>query len=179
MAEGTQFAGLPRLIRNGRIEDTVSAVFEPAQDAPEGQLPPDEPGWIVPLTVWTAHEAALRQRRHPVGVLLAPDSDPRVLARDGRIDPEGLALIAVSFPVYTDGRGYSLAQTLRGPLGWRGELRAVGDVMIDTLYYQARCGFDSFALKHGHDPQEALKALATFSVVYQQAYPKPAAAPAQ
>ncbi len=177
-ADNGHFAGLPTLIRDGRIQDEVWATFEPAEDAPEGQLPADEPGWLVPLAVWQANEPALRQRSHPVGVLLGPDADPTVLARDRHIDPAGLALIAISFPVYTDGRGYSIAQRLRGELGWSGELRAVGDVMIDTIYYQARCGFDSFAVKHGHDPQEALEALRTFSVVYQHAYPKPESAPA-
>lgn len=177
MTDTTHFAGLPRLIRGGRIEDTVHALFEPGEDAPAGRLPPDEPGWMVTLPVWAAHEAVLRARLHPVGVQLAPDDDPRVLAGgEGVIDPRGLAFIAVAFPAYTDGRGYSIGQILRGPLGWSGEMRAVGDVMIDTVYYLARCGFDSFAIKHGHDPQQALAALGTFSVVYQKAYPKPAAA---
>lgn len=142
-------------------------------------VPADEPGWIVALPEWLAHQDALRARTHAVGVLLAPDADPTVLAdAAGRIDPQGLAFLAIDFPVYTDGRGYSIAQILRGELGWRGELRATGDVMIDTIYYQARCGFDSFAVKPGHDPQKALDALATFSVVYQDAYPKPQARPA-
>ena len=174
MTENAHYAGLPHLIRNGRIEDTVSALFEPAEDGPADQMPADEAGWIVPLSVWTANEAALRARRHPVGVQLAPDDDPRLLVQDGVISPRGLAFIAVAFPAYTDGRGYSIAQLLRGQLGWAGELRAVGDVMIDTMYYQARCGFDSFAVKHGHDPKQALDALETFSVAYQKGYVRPA-----
>ncbi|KAK76349.1 DUF934 domain-containing protein, partial [Bordetella holmesii] len=82
--------------------------------------------------------------------------------------------LGAGHPVYTDGRGYSLAQLLRRNFGWKGELRAVGDVMIDTIYYQARVGFDSFLVKPGHDPQQALQAFKTFSVRYQQTYPIPA-----
>ncbi|SOE48646.1 Oxidoreductase probably involved in sulfite reduction [plant metagenome] len=163
------------LIRGGALQSNDWRLHAAEEG---GALPADEPGWIVSLPDWLAHRDALRARAHPVGVLLAPDADPAVLAdADGRIDPQGLAFLAVDFPVYTDGRGYSIAQILRGELGWRGELRATGDVMIDTIYYQARCGFDSFAVKPGHDPQKALDALATFSVVYQDAYPKPQARP--
>jgi uncharacterized protein (DUF934 family) len=108
-----------------------------------------------------------------VGILFKPDDDPLALAPAGKLDANGIALIAIDFPLYTDGRGYSIAQILRTRLGWTGELRAVGDVMIDTIHYQARCGFDSFLLKAGHDPQLALEAFNAFSFHYQKTYPKP------
>ncbi|GAA4340413.1 hypothetical protein GCM10023144_40070 [Pigmentiphaga soli] len=130
----------------------------------------------MPLSTWLEAKDTLRARRHPVGILFGPDDDPRELAEDGKFDVDGVALIAVDFPVYTDGRGYSIAQVLRTRLGWRGELRAVGDVMIDTIHYQARCGFDSFLLKPGHDPQLGLQAFQLFTAHYQKTYPKPAAA---
>ena len=170
----TAAAGEPlRLIPNGALHADDSRLHEPADGA---QLPPDEPGWVVRLAIWRAHADALRRRTHPVGVLIAPDDDVRALAgADGKIDPAGIAFLAVDFPVYTDGRGYSHAQLLRHRHGWQGELRAVGDVMIDTIHYQARCGFDSFLVKPGHDPRQALAALGAFTVHYQKAYPKPAA----
>ncbi len=138
-------------------------------------MPPDEAGYRVTLQNWMTYRRQYRRRRHPVAVWLAPDADPAGLLEPGAttIDPTGLAMIAIDFPVYTDGRGYSIAQLLRHPLGWQGALRAVGDVMIDTVHYLARCGFDSFALKPGHDPEVALRALSTFSASYQRAYAMP------
>jgi len=161
-----------RLIRNGTLQAEDCRLYQPSEGAP---LPADEPGWMVALALWAEHGVALRERRHPVGVLIAPDDDVRTLATaEGAIDGRGIAFLAVDFPVYTDGRGYTQAQLLRHRHGWRGELRAVGDVMIDTIHYLARCGFDSFLVKPGHDPRQALAALGTFTVHYQQAYPKPA-----
>ncbi len=168
-----------RLIRHGRLQVNDWRVFAPEADAESNaeagaQLPADEPGWIVPLPVWTAARDTLRQRRHPVAVLLAPATNlNELVGADGRVDPTGIAFIAIDFPVYTDGRGYSLAQLLRTRHGWQGELRALGDVMIDTIHYQARVGFDSFLVKEGHDPHKALAAFKTFTVHYQKTYPKP------
>ncbi|WP_313065176.1 DUF934 domain-containing protein [Achromobacter animicus] len=170
----------PHLIRNGKLEADTSRPFVPEPEVPaEGQVPSDEPGWIVPLAVWKTSRNTLRRHKHPVAVLLNPDADLTDLAdADGMLHPEGIAFIAVDFPVYTDGRGYSLAQLLRTRYDWQGELRAVGDVMIDTIHYQARVGFDSFLVKPGHDPHKALDAFKTFTVHYQKTYrvPTPAAA---
>jgi len=164
----------PHLIRDGRLQADDWRVYTPAEDAPDAP-PADEPGWIVPLATWKAAAATLRARRHPVGVLVPPNADLADLAGpDDTLETTGIALIAIDFPAYTDGRGYSLAQLLRNRYGYQGELRAVGDVMIDTIHYQARVGFDSFLVKPGHDPQQALTALRSFSVHYQKAYLVPA-----
>lgn len=163
----------PTLIRQGKLEVDSWQRFEPTEAQP---LPPDSGNWLVPLPVWQSAEAQLRTREQPVGVLLAPADDPATLAEEGSVRPDGLALIAVDFPIYTDGRGYSIAYQLRTRFGWTGELRAVGDVMIDTVFYQARSGFDSFAVKPGHDPRAALAALGTFTAAYQESYPLPEAA---
>lgn len=168
---------VPHLIRHGRLQANDWRVFAPEADTePGAQLPADEPGWIVPLPVWSAARDTLRQRRHPVAILLAPATNLKdLVGEDGRVDPAGIAFIAIDFPLYTDGRGYSLAQLLRTRHSWQGELRALGDVMIDTIHYQARVGFDSFLVKQGHDPHQALAAFKTFTVHYQKTYPKPQA----
>jgi uncharacterized protein (DUF934 family) len=160
------------LIRYGRLQADDSRRYEPAETDDERAGPPDEPGWIVPLATWLKARDTLRARRHPVAILLGPDSDPSALLEDGApaVDPAGIAYIAVDFPVYTDGRGYSIARILRTHYGWRGELRALGDVLIDTINYQARCGFDSFLVKPGHDPLKALLALKTFTHPHQRGY---------
>lgn len=156
----------PNVIRDGRL--TTDDWRAHAGDAG----PPDEPGYLVTLENWIARRHLYRARRHPVAVYLSPDAEPEHLLEPGAtvIDPTGIAMIAIDFPVYTDGRGYSIAQLLRRQFGWTGELRAVGDVMIDTVHYLARCGFSSFAIKPGHDPEAALRALTTFSSSYQRAY---------
>lgn len=77
------------------------------------------------------------------------------------------AVIAIEFPKFTDGRGYSSARLLRERHGYKGDLRSVGDVLIDQLFFMKRCGFSSFDLRDDQDKDDALAALSTFSVTYQ------------
>jgi uncharacterized protein (DUF934 family) len=151
------------LIRNKRIAPDNWQLLEPAV---EGGLPgvPLTGDSIVPLAIWTEQRAQLSQRSGKNGVLLENTEDPRVLAADF----DQLALIAVRFPKFTDGRGYSIARLLRR-LGWKGELRAVGDVLRDQLFYMTRCGFDAFALRADQDAQVALTAFSDFTAPYQPA----------
>ena len=95
---------------------------------------------IVPLAVWRSQRDALLDRAGGLGVWLDANDDPALIAGDlGHF-----AVIAVNFPQFTDGRGYSIGRLLRERYGWRGELRAVGDVLRDQLFYLTRCGFDAF-----------------------------------
>jgi len=86
--------------------------------------------------------------------------------------PDGarLAVIAIDFPQFTDGRGYSHARLLRERFGYAGELRAIGDVGRDQLYYLAQCGFDAFAIPDGRDAAAAIAAFADFSDGYQATF---------
>jgi uncharacterized protein (DUF934 family) len=152
------------LIKNKRIVPDSWQLLKPAADGAQLGKSPDLPltgDWIVPLAVWAAHKNARTGRN---GVLLENTDDPRVLAADF----DKLAVIAVRFPKFTDGRGYSIARLLRR-LGWKGELRAVGDVLRDQLFYMTRCGFDAFALREDQDAQVALTAFSDFSAPYQPA----------
>lgn len=171
-AAGLAAAPSATLIRDGALQVDTWQRFVPAEGEAEA-LPADDGDWLVPLPVWLASKDALRTRQHPVGIFLEPADEPLELADHDVFDATGVALIAIDFPQYTDGRGYSIAQILRTRLKYTGELRAVGDVMIDTIHYQARVGFDSFLLKPGHRPEEALAAFNAFTVHYQQTYPKP------
>jgi uncharacterized protein (DUF934 family) len=86
----------------------------------------------------------------------------------------GAALrVEVNFPSLTDGRGYSTARLLRERFGYRGELRAVGDVQRDQLFNLARCGFDAFLLRKDEDAADALAALNDFSEAYQASVERP------
>lgn len=106
-------------------------------------------------------------------VVLQPTDDPAALA--GRIGgPEAkIRVIAINFPKFGDGRGYSIARLLRERYGYQGELRAVGEVARDHLHAMAQCGFDVFQLRAGEDPQEALKAFGDFSEHYQATTAQP------
>ncbi|MEM7766561.1 MAG: DUF934 domain-containing protein [Pseudomonadota bacterium] len=118
----------------------------------------------VPLAVLQAETDRLLQRNAPVGVRLIPDDDPAALADH----LSALSLVEVSFPKYTDGRGYSQAQLLRRRYGYAGELRAVGHVLRDQILYMHRSGFDAFETERADLPN-VLNALAEFSAFYQRA----------
>ena len=92
--------------------------------------------------------------------------EPGDEARDLLPHLDRLKLIEVNFPAYTDGRGYTAARVLR-EAGYTGELRAVGDVLIDQLAFMRRCGFDSFAPEHELNPADAEAAMARYGDVYQ------------
>lgn len=117
---------------------------------------------IVPLSVWLSADQALIAR-HDVGVWLAPADDPTQFAGD----VQGLPVIAIDFPKFADGRGYSTARLLRERYGFKGELRAIGDIQRDQLYYLSQVGFNAFLVRDGKDAQEALQSLRDFSDGYQ------------
>ncbi len=119
---------------------------------------------IVRLSQWNGDPAARAERGGRIGLVLASDEAPEQIEALGR-----LPLIAIDFPKFGDGRGYTSARLLRDRFEYKGELRAVGEVLRDQLFYMARCGIDSFALKAGKDMQGALSAFDDFSVSYQAA----------
>jgi uncharacterized protein (DUF934 family) len=80
---------------------------------------------------------------------------------------EGVKLIVLNFPKFTDGRAYSQARLLRERLGYRGELRATGAVFLDQLPFMLRCGCDSFVSDQKGYGEALEKARTLFSVVYQ------------
>jgi uncharacterized protein (DUF934 family) len=153
---------MPTLIKDRRLATDDWRVVHSAEDV--NAATPGE-NLIVPLPVWKARRSVLLSRQGKTGVWLAPADEPGELFSGGPL-PE---LIAVHFPTFTDGRGYSTARLLRERHGFRGELRAIGDVLRDTLFDLARCGFDAFALRSDQDAQAALDAFDDFSEVYQAA----------
>jgi len=79
----------------------------------------------------------------------------------------------VNFPKFGDGRGFSIARLLRERYGYKGELRAVGQVARDHLYYMEQCGFDAYLLRDGEDVAEALAAFDDYSEAYQSTVAQP------
>jgi len=119
-------------------------------------------GAVLPLELVVAQTERVRASGR-VGVWLSPTDDPACTVEFF----DWIALIAVQFPKFTDGRGYSSAVLLRNRYGWRGELRALGDVLPDQLFALRRVGFDSFALRADQDPSAALRVFFPFTEVYQ------------
>lgn len=118
---------------------------------------------LVPLALWRLRRDDLLDRAGRVGVQLDAGDDPGAIAAD----LDRLAVVAIEFPKFSDGRGFSTARVLRDRYGYRGELRAVGDVARDQLAYLERCGFDAFALREGENVEAALAAFGEVSVAYQ------------
>lgn len=128
-------------IRDGRPVDDNWQQAADGKPLPEGDV-------IVDLDRWRAEGDTLRAHAGRVGLLLRGGDDlSAILPELGRIP-----LVAIDFPTYNDGRGYSLARLLRGAHGYRGELRAVGDVRRDQADLMRRCGFDSLEPAEGQSP---------------------------
>jgi uncharacterized protein (DUF934 family) len=124
---------------------------------------------IVPLALWQSRREALLARTGRIGVWLDSNDDPAAIAGDlGHFE-----VVAVNFPKFGDGRGFSTARLLRERYGWKGELRAVGDIFRDQLFFLSSCGFNAFALREGEDPQEALAGFGVFSEAYQGSVERP------
>jgi uncharacterized protein (DUF934 family) len=156
------------IIKNRAIvNDDWSVLRLVESDTPESIVVPNGKV-IVPLKVWQAQRELL-QSRTDLGVWL--NSDER--AEELENEAEKFSVIAVNFPKFADGRGYSIAHHLRVRLGYRGELRAIGDVLRDQMFYMQRVGFDAFEPREDKDINDALKSLSDFSVVYQSSSDEP------
>jgi uncharacterized protein (DUF934 family) len=119
---------------------------------------------IVSLKRLRAERAALEASGLAVGVRVPNTEDVSSLA------PElaGLPLIALEIPKFGDGRAYSQARVLRERHGYRGEIRAQGDVLHDQLFHMARCGINAFELRADQDPQDCLRAFGDYDLAYQR-----------
>lgn len=133
----------------------------PENDAP---LPAEAP-IVVSLERWKAEHDALAARNAPVGIRLRSDERIDQIAED----LANLPLVELDFPNMNDGRHFTSARLLRERHGYRGEIRATGQVLRDQLFFMARCGFDAFELPADKDGEAALNAFREISVVYQPA----------
>lgn len=153
---------MPSVIKNRQIvEDHWQTVADDAE-LPAGPV-------IVSLARWQQERATLRERGEPIGVQLPNTAD----VADVADDLPALALVALEFPKFADGRAYSQARLLRERYGYRGEIRATGDVLRDQLFFMTRSGFDVFALRTDRSLTDALEAFNDFSESYQPAADQP------
>lgn len=126
---------------------------------------------LVPLTVWVARKDELAARGE-VGIWLESFELLEDLLASVE-DINRLPVIAIHFPRFVDGRGFSLATLLRTRYGFKNELRAIGDVLRDQLYFMKRCGFDAYALREDKSAEDAIASFRDFSEPYQGAVDNP------
>ena len=142
------------------INDDWSLIrdIEDSSPIPEGDV-------ILPLAFWQANRDQLLKTKKIHAIWI-----------DGSIETESLlddikffSVIALDFPTFKDGRSYSHARLLRERYNYKGELRAVGDVLQDQLFFMERCGINSFKIRDDKDIEKALNGFKIFSDRYQAA----------
>ncbi|MBT8766621.1 DUF934 domain-containing protein [Metapseudomonas boanensis] len=157
---------MQRIIKNGQVIDETWHLLD--KDATLDGIPNCD-DIIVPLALWCDHAHALKARDGGLGVWLDSNEEIEEIADQ----LEYFQVIALNFPAFTDGRHSSTAYLLRQRYGYKGEVRAIGDVLRDQLFALKRCGFDAFALRADKDPYDALKAFEDFAEVYQASSDQP------
>jgi len=153
---------MPKLIKlTGQDLAWADDVFIDVADedeAPQGPL-------ILSLKRFLEEGDALLSGNRAVGVRIQPDEAVEDLA----YDLPRIAVVALVFPKYRDGRAYTSARLLRERLGYGGEVRAVGDVLREQAGFMLRCGFDAFAPADGSAPEDWAAVGSRYRHVYQRA----------
>ena len=143
--------------------DGPAIVADRYQRVDEEAAIPADGAILVSLPRFLAERDALLSRRAPLGVWLASKEKPAPLAPD----LDRIALVALDFPVFSDGRAFSSARLLRERYGYKGELRAIGDVLCEQLPFMLRSGFDTFEMKSSRALEEFRAVIGEVRVVYQ------------
>ena len=159
---------MPKIIRNGAIVDDQWITLGSEEAAPIPSAT-EAPFLMVSLKAWQAKRDALLARDGQLGLLIETNDEPAPIGAD----VARFGVIAIHFANFTDGRGYSLGRLLRERYRYSGELRAVGDVLQDQLFYLKRSGFNAFAIRADKSIDAALKSLNGFSETYQGAWDQP------
>jgi uncharacterized protein (DUF934 family) len=150
-------------------------IWSGSQD--EGGLPDLDHGAhkvLVPFTWWITHhheaDVIAKAKNGQIGVWFSTDDDILKHADVIEAGKTVWPLVAAHFPIFRDGRSFSTAALLRSRFAWQGEIRAIGDVLIDQLLQGARVGFDSFALRPDQNLDVALKQFDLYTVTTQNSW---------
>jgi len=148
---------MPQLIKDNRVvDDSWTILADDTQSLPDGDL-------LLSFAQWQTFSNQIEAHKGNVGVVIEGNAEIEDI-----IEPLlNLPLIAINFPKFADGRGFSLASLLRDRYNYRGEIRAVGGFIRDQLYLLNRCGFNAFKFTEDIDLSEAAKSLEDFSETYQ------------
>ncbi len=162
---------ISKLIKNNQIIDDAWQQLTLAEgETPESiTLPAALDKTLLPLAVWLARKDEILARQSTLGIWLDSHEGPEAIA-DALAH---FAVIGVNFPKFTDGRSYSSARLLRERYSYTGEIRALGEVLHDQLFFMKRCGIDAYALKEGKNLEAALAGFRVFSDSYQTAVDQP------
>jgi len=153
---------MPNLIKNNQISvDAWEVVAQDAVATNDNQI-------FLPLSQIDDVKALIASGKE-AGVWLDSDTDYEQLTSVAK----DVSVIAINFPKFADGRGYSLARILRDQCNYTGEIRAIGDVLLDQVFYMSRVGFDAYSLRDDKDAQKVQAMLETFSDSYQISVDQP------
>ncbi|MCG8378066.1 MAG: DUF934 domain-containing protein [Proteobacteria bacterium] len=150
-----------QIIKDKAIVDDdwpVIRELESSDPIPEGKA-------ILPLAYWQANRDQLLKNNSEHAVWI----DGSVETDELLDDLDHFSIIALDFPAFKDGRSYSHARLLRERYGYKGELRAIGDVLRDQLFFMQRCGINSYVIREDKDINDALNGLNDFTIRYQAA----------
>tara|TARA_R110002072_G_scaffold6364_4_gene37517 strand:- start:5035 stop:5523 length:489 start_codon:yes stop_codon:yes gene_type:complete len=150
-----------RIIKDKKISEDDWNIVRDLDDAatiPEGNV-------ILPISYWQSNRDELLKQDSTHAVWIDGDVETEEVSGD----LEHFSIIGLDFPAFKDGRSYTHARMLRDRYGFKGELRAIGNVLRDQMFFMMRCGIDCFEVSEGKDAEEALKSFNDFSVRYQAA----------
>lgn len=153
---------MPKLIKDGQVvqDDWLLVSADSSLDDVVGL---QEKALLLPFSLWQNHKAELKDLGLEIGLWFDSDESPEQLKEDVNDFP----VLALNFPIFRDGRAYSYAAILRQQRGFRGDLRAIGDVLRDQLSYMLSCGFSSFMIADEADVELLLQGFHDFSEHYQ------------
>jgi uncharacterized protein (DUF934 family) len=154
---------MPKIIKGTEVVDDAWVIVDKDFEGqlPIGKLP------LLPMQYWLDNREKLNLT--VAGIWIDSDESVELVGHEANLFP----LIAVNFPIFTDGRGFSIARLLRERYEFNGQLRAIGNPIQDQLFYLKRCGFTSFDLKEGTNLEAAISSLDDFDKSYQGAIVPP------
>ncbi len=153
---------MPKIILDGNVTDSDFDVQYGSD------LEADATNVLLPMKTWLEQADKLKGR-NDIGIWLDADGEPEEIADH----VNSFAVIGLNFPTFFDGRCLSTANILRRKYGYKGELRAIGDVRRDQLEQMRRCGINAFQLAEGQDADAATSSLTSFTVGYQATVDQP------
>jgi len=154
---------MAQLLKDAQVIDNHWTIVDSDTDTfPAGDI-------VVHHTIWQQRQVELTDHQSAVGVWLDGNEEIETFV-EAIIN---VPLIAINFPKFVDGRGFSVARLLRERYGYTGEIRAIGHFIRDQLFLLQRCGFNAFQFNQDIDLQQAAKSLTDFSDSYQVAVDQP------
>jgi len=159
---------MPTLIKDGAVAEDQWTLIKTATGPEILQAVPGR-NFIVPLQFWREYQEEIAAYSGRFALWLDSSEDVNELTDE----VHGFPLIALNFPAFADGRSYSNARELRERFDYKGEIRAIGDVLRDQLYLMSRCGFNAFELRHDQDVDTCLAAFQDFHTGYQGTVAEP------